>query len=371
MGHKIHPIHQPRMERLLSPEELQTELPANQLITEWICRSRQDILDVLHHRKERFLLIIGPCSIHDPQSALEYASKLRTLATEVSDTFLLVMRVHYEKPRTALGWKGFLYDPLLDGSNQMALGLRQTRELLLKLAEMRVPAAAELLDPLTVPYLSDLISWGCVGARTASSQIHRQMASGLHLPIAFKNSTDGDVQTAINGVLSAQSPHSFLSIDPQGCLVSMHTQGNPHCHVVLRGGENKPNYHPQSIYEVLEKLGEVGLPKRVVIDCSHDNSARKMELQPYVFQSVLRQYQEGNLAIRGLMLESHLFAGNQHMPCATKPLQYAVSLTDPCLDWETTERLIRWAHLLIHQNEEDSNCTDKMLAEPQTAYAQI
>lgn len=370
MGTKIYSIHKPRIELLPSPAELHAEFPTHKLQEEWIHRSRHEIFDILNQRNKRFVLIVGPCSIHDPKAAKEYATKLRHLATEVSDTFLLVMRVHYEKPRSALGWKGFLYDPTLDGSNQIAVGLRQTRQLLLDLADLHVPVATEFLDPLAAHYLGDLISWGCIGARTAASQTHRQLASSLQLPIAFKNATDGNIDVAVNGILAAQAAQSFLGTDEQGRPASIHTQGNPHGHLVLRGGENKPNYDPQSIYEALEKLTHSGLPRRLIVDCSHDNSARKVELQPYVFQSVIRQYHEGNAAIRGLMLESNLFAGQQPMPSVNSPLQYAVSLTDPCLDWETTEWLIRWGHKLLNNQLEDGSL-DKPQPDTSPVYAQL
>lgn len=370
MASKVCSIHKPRVEPLPTPAELHQNLPATKLHEEWILRTRREILEILEGRSQRFLIIVGPCSIHDTQAALEYATRLRALSAEISDSFLVIMRVYFEKPRTSLGWKGFLYDPELDGSHQIAQGLKLTRQLLLDLADLQMPTAAEFLDPLTVPYVGDLISWACIGARTASSQTHRQMASGLTMPISFKNNTDGNIDVAINGVLSAATPHSFISTNQEGKLVSVHTYGNPHGHITLRGGLNKPNYDPQSIYDALEKLTQAKLPPRLIVDCSHDNSARKLELQPYVFQSVLRQFHDGNRAIRGVILESNLFAGNQQIPSSKSELQYAVSLTDPCLDWDTTEWLLRWAHKLVNDQLEDKN-SDKPHVESKSVYAQI
>lgn len=346
-------------EALPSPHELMQEMPISFAQQHFIEKTRHEIKQILEGKDPRFLLIVGPCSIHDITAAKEYARKLHHLAQSVSDTFLIVMRVYFEKPRTTLGWKGFLYDPWLDGSHDIPSGIRLTRRLLLDLAEQEVPAAAEFLDISSAYYFGDLLSWGCIGARTAASQTHRQIASGLSMPIAFKNSTDGNIDIAINGVINASTPHTFIGMNAQGCLSTVHTSGNTHGHIVLRGGENKPNYDPESISYALERLQKANLPASLLIDCSHDNSLRKHEQQPLVFQSIINQIVEGNREIRGALLESHLFAGNQPLESSSQ-LQYAVSLTDPCLNWETTERLVRWGNSMLakehcHQKESSLN----------------
>ena len=331
-----------KIENLLSPYNFKRELPITEAQTSHVEESRHTVKKILQGLDPRFLLIVGPCSIHDPIAAREYALKLQSLSQSVSDTFLLIMRVYFEKPRTSLGWKGMLYDPYLDGSNDIPTGMRWTRQLLLDLAEMKVPVATEFLDPISPAYFGDLITWGCIGARTTTSQTHRQMASDLSIPIAFKNSTDGNIDSAVNGVISATSPHTYIGMDSQGHSSIIHTKGNPYCHIALRGGENGPNFDPQAINQALEKLGKTGLPLHLLIDCSHDNSNRKHEQQAVVFHSIIQQVAEGNKNIRGVLIESNLNAGNQ--PLNNQNLQYGVSLTDPCLDWTTTENLIRWAH---------------------------
>lgn len=336
-------------ETLPSPHQIHQELPASSEQLSFIQRQRAIINDILDDKDLRLLLVMGPCSIHDLVSAKEYAQKLAQFAKDVEDTFLVVMRVYFEKPRTAVGWKGFLYDPLLNGSNDIQTGIRWTRKLLLDLTEMGVPTAAEFLDPCTALYVSDLVSWGCIGARTASSQVHRQMASGLPMPIAIKNTTDGNVNVAVQGVLSATSAHSFVAPNMLGQLAMVNTQGNTHAHIVLRGGEGQPNYDPQAIAGALNKLESARLPLRLIIDCSHDNSFKKHEQQSLVFQSVIGQIAEGNRCIRGLILESNLFAGNQHLASDPSMLQYAVSVTDPCLDWSSSEKLVRWGRAKLKQ----------------------
>jgi 3-deoxy-7-phosphoheptulonate synthase len=265
------------------------------------------------------------------------------LSNEVGDQFLLIMRAYFEKPRTQLGWKGLLYDPSLDGSHDIASGLVLTRRLLLDLAELEIPAAAEFLDPVSSVYFDDLISWGCIGARTSTSQTHRQMSSGLTIPIGFKNTTDGNVAAAVNGIVSCAQAHSFMGISQPGKVGVVRTRGNPYGHLVLRGSESQTNYDPQSISEALISLQKAGLPQRLLVDCSHDNSKRDHEQQIVVFQSIIAQILEGNTAIRGLLLESHIESGKQQLG-SPMLLKYAVSLTDPCIDWRTTESLIRWGH---------------------------
>jgi 3-deoxy-7-phosphoheptulonate synthase len=338
-------------EFLPSPNELKHELPITPQQVEFIDNARSQIVQILNGEDPRILLIVGPCSIHDITAAKEYAIKLRQLIDRLSHTFFILMRVYFEKPRTVLGWKGLLYDPLLDGSYDIETGLHWTRQLLLDLAELQIPAASEFLDPLSPSYFDDLISWACIGARTAESQMHRQMASGLHMPVAFKNSTEGSIEGAVNGILAAASPHSFLGVEENGRLAVKHTLGNPHGHLVLRGGKRKPNYDAHSIAFALESLQKAHLPPRLLVDCSHDNANRNHEQQVHVFQSVMAQRTEGNISIRGVSLESNLYAGSQTLSGDALMLQYGVSLTDPCLDWTTTEQLILWGHDLLENRQ--------------------
>lgn len=340
---KIYSLDTVLIEGLTSPRALKQKLSLSPTMQEFIVNTRKQIVDILDGNDPRMILIVGPCSIHDVNAAEEYAIKLRHLAKDVSDAFLIIMRTYFEKPRTGMGWKGMLYDPHLDGSNDIAGGLHTARDLLITLAKLEIPTATEFLDPITPYYIGDLISWACIGARTAESQIHRQFASGLPMPIAFKNGTTGNVDIAINGVLTAQSPHTFFGIDESGQASILHTKGNKSPHIVLRGGACGPNYDADSIKNALDLLKVYRLPQRVIIDCSHDNSCRCHEEQQAVFDSVIQQRLDGNRAIRGLAIESHLFGGNQKFGMDPKQLRYAVSVTDPCLDWNSTERLIKQA----------------------------
>lgn len=327
------------MDRLPSYNELKQRLPIPTHTSVFIERSRQTVEKILTGADRRLLLIVGPCSIHDAASALEYGAKLQELAATYSTQFFVAMRVYCEKPRTIKGWKGYLYDPFLDGSNQIKIGIEKTRKLLLDLAELGIPAATEFLDPLTAYYYDDLISWGSIGARTSASQTHRQLASSLSMPIGFKNGIAGNVSAAIDGVIAASHPHTYLGISNDGSKSIIHTKGNFTSHVVLRGGESGPNYDPQSVADAIQKLEQANLPPQLVIDCSHHNSNKQHFHQTVVFQSILQQIIEGNENIRGLMLESHLHAGSQ--PLSTD-LQYGVSVTDPCLDWQSTSQLLQW-----------------------------
>lgn len=330
-------------EELPSPQELRNAYPLNDIQREFISSSRQTVRAILNGEDPRLLCILGPCSIHDITSAKEYAIKLCALSEKLSDQFFFVMRVYLEKPRTGLSWKGLLYDPLLNNSQDMPSGLAISRQLLLDLATLRVPAATEFLDIATVYYLSDLFTWGCIGARTSSSQFHRQIASGLSMPMGFKNNTDGNIAIAVDGAQVARSPHTYIGINSEGKATLLHTRGNPDSHIVLRGGRNGPNYDAGSLQMALNQLQEAHLPPYLLVDCSHDNSYRQHEKQPEVFQSVLEQYAEGNRAIRGILLESHLNAGKQALKPAAS-LHYGVSITDSCLDWNTTETLMHWAY---------------------------
>lgn len=345
-------------ETIPSPEELLEEFPLLEEEAQYIQSSRQEIRDILHKRDSRHLMIVGPCSIHDVTSATLFAKKLKALAQSLSDTFLLVMRVYFEKPRTLLGWKGILRDPDLDNSYDTNKGLRLTRQLLLELAELQVPVATEFLDPASAFYFSDLISWGCIGARTAASQTHRQLASGLPLPVAFKNSTDGNIDIAINGVVSASIPHSFIGMNEKGKAQLIHTQGNPDGHIVLRGSDTATNYDPESITYATEQLQQRSLTPRLLIDCSHGNSRRTYQWQTQVFESAIQQIQQDNRNIAGMLLESHLEAGNQILSENPTQLNPSVSITDSCLDWFSTEKLLRWGYAQLQESPTKLFATD-------------
>jgi 3-deoxy-7-phosphoheptulonate synthase len=290
------------------------------------------------------MVITGPCSIHDETAALEYARKLVDLQAEVQDHFYLIMRVYFEKPRTTVGWKGLINDPELDGSCDMQAGLRRARRLLLEITAMGLPTATELLDPITPQYIAGLICWAAVGARTTESQTHREMTSGLSMPVGFKNATDGDLGVAVNAIMAAAAVQNFIGIDPAGRCCIVRTTGNPWTHLVLRGGGGRPNYDTVSIAEACQKLANKGLPQAIMVDCSHANSNKDYRRQPQVWQDVVNQRLDGNQAIIGMMLESNLAAGNQKIPTNLNELAYGVSITDACIDWETTAQLIRSAH---------------------------
>jgi 3-deoxy-7-phosphoheptulonate synthase len=325
---------------LLTPEELHKEIPLTEEHSAFVLRSRETVEAILNGWDTRRLLIIGPCSIHDLSSARDYAQRLSQLATQVCDQFFIVMRAYFEKPRTILGWKGMLYDPDIDGSYNMAKGVWQTRQLLAELTEMHVPVGCELLEINTASYYADFLSWGCIGARTSSSPPHRQLAASLNLPIGFKNSIDGNIDHSIHGIIAAAAPHIFLGLSTTGQLTRMEAEGNPLCHVVLRGGISGPNYHPEAVKQAIQKCRQAQVRDKIIIDCSHDNCGKKPLNQLQVFESVMEQILEGNTYIAGMMLESHLEGGAQEIAA---PLLYGVSITDPCIDWETTESLIREA----------------------------
>lgn len=322
---------------LPTPTELQKEIPLTEENAAFIHSSRLTIQSILDGLDERKLLIVGPCSIHDIESAREYASLFRELAEEVSDHFFMVMRAYIEKPRTIVGWKGLLYDPDLDSSHNLPKGIRFARRLYSELTEMRIPIASEVLELSTSHYYSDFISWGCVGARTSSSPPHRQLAASLMFPMGFKNSTDGNIDHAIHAVLSAGNPHVFLGFGSDGKMVRIQSEGNKLCHIVLRGGHEGPNYDSKSILETIEKCQQAGIRDKLIIDCSHDNCEKRHLKQVTVFHEVVDQVAEGNQYIAGLMLESHLHAGSQPI---SQNLRYGVSITDPCLDWSTTRQAI-------------------------------
>ncbi len=335
----INNIHITSEKVLITPAQLKQELPLDQSSQDFIESSRKTIADIIHGRDPRLLVVTGPCSIHDIKSAKEYALKLKKLHDELNDDLYLVMRIYFEKPRTTVGWKGFLNDPQMDGSFDVESGLRQGRELLLWLAELGLPVATEALDPISPQYLSELFSWSAIGARTTESQTHREMASGLSMPVGFKNGTDGKLNVAINALESAAHPHRFMGINRQGQVALLQTQGNPDGHIILRGGKT-PNYHAEDILSLEEQIKASNLSPKIVVDCSHGNSSKDHNRQPTVAQDVFQQIIDGNQSIFGIMLESHLQAGNQSSSLPREQLAYGISVTDACIDWQVTESLL-------------------------------
>jgi 3-deoxy-7-phosphoheptulonate synthase len=332
---------------LPSPAALLAEMPKTEAQSDFVTRSRQEIHRLIFTDDRRQLLIVGPCSIHDVDAGREYAERLARLAQEVKDRVMIVMRVYFEKPRTTVGWKGLIMDPHLDGSHDIAAGLRMARGFLRDVINLGVPTATELLDPITPQYIADLVCWSAIGARTAESQTHRQMASGLSMPIGFKNGTDGSIKTAINAIRAASQPQTFLGINIDGAASAVVTSGNPNCHIVLRGGSSGPNYSPADIAKTEKLLEAAGLLNSILVDCSHDNSEKKPELQPEVMRSLLRQIAAGNTSIIGAMIESNLLAGSQPFPQPIEKLIRGVSITDGCIDWKTTESLVREVHAAL------------------------
>ncbi|MCF6191151.1 MAG: 3-deoxy-7-phosphoheptulonate synthase [Cocleimonas sp.] len=330
-------------EALLSPAELKAKLPLSSNAQSTITKSRLALQNIINGKDTRPFVVAGPCSIHDPKAALEYAKNLKALADEVSDKLFLVMRVYFEKPRTTTGWKGLINDPHLNGSFDIETGLQQARKLMIELVELGLPLATEALDPISPQYLADLISWSAIGARTTESQTHREMASGLSSPVGFKNATDGSLQVAIDALQAVSSPHSFLGINHQGQVSVVRTKGNAYGHIVLRGGGGKPNYDIETVKTCELALSQASLANNIVIDCSHENSNKDPANQEAVFNYCIKQLREGNKSIIGMMLESHLNWGNQKIPKDLSELKYGVSITDACIDWDTTEEIIRKA----------------------------
>ncbi len=331
-------------ETLITPEQLKREIPLTDKALQTVAHGRQVVRDILDGKDHRLFVVIGPCSIHDIKAAHEYADRLKALAAEVADTLFLVMRVYFEKPRTTVGWKGLINDPYLDDSFKIQDGLHIGRQLLRDLAEKGLPTATEALDPISPQYLQDLISWSAIGARTTESQTHREMASGLSSAVGFKNGTDGSLTVAINALQSVSSPHRFLGINQQGGVSIVTTKGNRYGHVVLRGGNGKPNYDSVSVALCEQDLNKAKIPLNIMVDCSHANSNKDPALQPLVMDNVSNQIVEGNNSIVGLMVESHLGWGSQPIPKDLDQLQYGVSITDACIDWATTEKSIRSMH---------------------------
>ena len=339
-----HNLHVKESIRLIAPRELKADLPMTDTANKTVVSGRDAISAILKQTDHRLLVVVGPCSIHDPAGALEYASRLNRLRQELEDQFCIVMRVYFEKPRTTVGWKGMIYDPHLNGTDDIQTGLRKARELLLQITGMGLPAATEFLDPVVPQYIADLVSWAAIGARTTESQTHRQMASGLSMPVGFKNGTDGSLQIAIDAMQSAMRPHSFLGIDQDGFTSVVRTTGNPDGHVVLRGGRLRTNYDAESIREAAENLKTAGLPEVLMVDCSHANSLKQHAKQEEVWDSLIAQRLAGNRPIIGSMIESNLQEGSQSIPKNLADLRAGVSVTDACLGWEVTERILRAGH---------------------------
>ncbi len=329
---------------LPTPAELIAELDKSEAQAEFITRSRQEINAINFGQDKRLLAIVGPCSIHDTETGLEYARRLARLGEQIKDRILLVMRVYFEKPRTSLGWKGLIMDPDLDGTENIGKGLRAAREFLRQVIDLGLPTATELLDPITPQYIADLVSWAAIGARTTESQTHRQMASGLSMPLGFKNGMDGTVGVAINAIKAANQTQTFLGINRNGVASAVTTRGNPHCHVVLRGGSKGPNYESASVAATELALEKAGLAKAIMIDCSHGNSNKDPERQPIVLQEIMNQVENGADSITGVMIESNLKAGSQPFPAPKESLARGVSITDGCISWETTENCLLAAH---------------------------
>ncbi len=329
---------------LVSPQQLRDELAQTAATNRTTVEGRQTIQQILKRTDRRLLLIVGPCSIHDEQAAIEYAQRLSALRRQVIDRLFIVMRVYFEKPRTTVGWKGLVNDPHLNGSFDITEGLRRARRLLLTINAMGLPAATELLDPFTPQYVADLVAWTAIGARTTESQTHRQMASGLSMPVGFKNSTGGDLQVALDAMKAARGRHAFLGVDDGGRLTMIHTRGNPWGHPILRGGGGRTNFNPEDVAEAARLTEKAGLEPNLMVDCSHANAAKKAERQQIAFRSVIEQRCGGNDNLIGLMVESNLSEGNQALTEDLSQLRYGVSITDACIGWEQTEQLILWAY---------------------------
>ena len=337
----VHNINVDSQDILITPELLKSALPMSDSIHDTLATSRKVIEDILDRQDPRVFVVVGPCSVHDPSAALEYARRLKILADELSDTLYIVMRVYFEKPRTTVGWKGLVNDPHLNDSFRIEEGLHIARKLLLDILEIGLPTSTEALDPISPQYLQDLISWTAIGARTTESQTHREMASGLSSAVGFKNGTDGGLTVATNALHSAAKAHRFLGINGQGQVSVFTTRGNAYGHIVLRGGTAGPNYDSMNIKLCEDALAKAGVSKNIMVDCSHANSSKQPELQPSVVENVANQILEGNTSIIGLMIESNLHAGNQDIPANLDDLKYGVSVTDGCIDWATTEASLR------------------------------
>ncbi|MBQ0834488.1 MULTISPECIES: 3-deoxy-7-phosphoheptulonate synthase [unclassified Marinobacter] len=340
-GNKLEDLNVASQETLITPEKLKQDMPLVGNAAQTVTNGRQAIYDIIDGKDHRLFLVVGPCSIHDVDAARDYASRLKKLADEVSDTLLIVMRVYFEKPRTTVGWKGLINDPHLNDTFDIERGLHIGRRLLLDINELGLPVATEALDPISPQYLQDSIAWSAIGARTTESQTHREMSSGLSMAIGFKNGTDGSLDVAVNAMKSVSYSHNFLGIDQQGQVAIIRTKGNQYGHVVLRGGGGKPNYDSVNVTLCEQALDKAGLRKSIMVDCSHANSSKDPAIQPMVMQDVSHQILEGNTSIQSLMIESNINWGNQSIPENLADLKYGVSVTDACIDWDTTEKAIR------------------------------
>jgi 3-deoxy-7-phosphoheptulonate synthase len=335
-------LHVKEIVRLLAPRALKAELPITAVASETVARTREAVTRILHQQDSRLLVVVGPCSIHDTAGALEYAKKLNILRQEFASQMEIVMRVYFEKPRTTIGWKGLINDPHLDNSQDIESGLKIARRLLLEITGMGLPTATEFLDPIIPQYLADLTTWAAIGARTTESQTHRELASGLSMPVGFKNATDGSLQTAVDAMYSARTSHSFLGIDQEGFTSIVRTTGNPDGHVVLRGGRLQTNYDAKSIQDAEAKLIQAKLRPVMMVDCSHANSGKQAARQEDVWRSIIEQRVGGTSSLIGAMIESYLQEGAQPIPKTAGELRYGISITDACISWETTERILRW-----------------------------
>jgi 3-deoxy-7-phosphoheptulonate synthase len=324
-----------RVVELVSPEEILSDLPLGTEREDAVLRHRSEVKSILDRADDRLLVVVGPCSVHDPEAAMDYARRLSARAAELGDDLCVAMRVYFEKPRTTTGWKGLINDPHLDGSRDVNFGLHTARRLLLEVTDLGLAIGCEFLDPITPQYISDVVAWGAIGARTTESQIHRQLASGLSMPVGFKNGTAGSIKLAVDAVRAAAAPHAFAGVDVSGMPAIFYTEGNPDCHVILRGGKGAPNYDEDSVAETLSRLRDAGVAERVIIDASHDNSGKDHERQPVVVSEIADQVATGNGAIAGVMMESFLVAGRQDLE-SDGDLVYGQSITDACIDWDTT-----------------------------------
>ncbi len=330
-----------------TPAEIHAKLPLTAKAEATVSEGRELLRNILDRKDHRLFVVVGPCSIHDPVAGMDYARRLKTLADEVGDTLQIIMRVYFEKPRTTVGWKGYINDPFMDDSFQVNVGMEKARDFLRQVNELGLPAGTEALDPYGPQYYGDLITWTAIGARTTESQTHREMSSGLSTPVGFKNATSGDLTVATNAILSASNPHSFLGLNNEGRVSIVRTTGNPYGHVVLRGGDKGPNYDTVSVAVAEAAMLKAKLPTNIVVDCSHANSSKKPELQPLVMADVVNQIRAGNKSILGVMIESNIEAGNQPIPADLSQLKYGCSVTDGCVGWETTEKMLRDAAVLL------------------------
>lgn len=339
---KLENIHIADITPIISPDELKSTVKISSETSEFVINSRNEISNILTNKDNRLMVIVGPCSIHDPAAALDYAKKLAPLKQKYQDKLMIIMRTYFEKPRTNIGWKGLINDPELNGKNNIEQGLKDARKLMLDILKLGLPTGSELLDPILPQYYADLICWASIGARTSESQTHREMASGLSMPIGFKNATDGNIDVAIHAIQAAQHPHAFIGVTQDGTIARVESNGNPHAHLIIRGGGNGPNYSSVQMEEHKEKIEQSKIDTRILVDCSHGNSRKKAENQHKVLNSVINQIVNGNKSIMGVMIESFLTHGNQSIN--TSPLAYGQSITDECIGWDETESLLADIH---------------------------